>query len=145
MRRYFRGALMIALLVSGLGLPRHASAQDYFTGHFTQQSGEAVYKNICQGCHMPNATGATGAGAYPRLAKDPNLAEPGYPVFMVVNGRQAMPSFGDELDDVQIANVVNYVRTHFGNRYADKVTPAFVASARPAGTKSPVGAAAEHK
>jgi mono/diheme cytochrome c family protein len=33
--------------------------------------------------------------------------------------------------DQQIADVVNYVRTHFGNNYKDKVTPADVKSARP--------------
>jgi mono/diheme cytochrome c family protein len=145
MTRFLNRTLMFAALLSSFAIPRSASAQDYFSGHFSQQSGEAVYKNICQGCHMPNAVGATGAGSYPRLASNPNLAEPSYPVFMVMNGRQAMPSFGGDLDDVQIANVVNYVRTHFGNHYKDAVTASFVASARPAKMAKPAGKVTEHK
>ena len=138
-----RLVIQTLMLAATLSFSAGAFAQDYFSGHFAQQGGEAVFKNICQGCHMPNAQGAVGAGRYPALAKNPKLVEPGYPVMMVMNGNKAMPSFGGELDDTQIANVVNYVRTHFGNHYTDAVTPAFVASARPAGTK-PAGKAKEH-
>ena len=92
-------------------------------GMFSQQSGEEIYKGICQGCHMPDAKGAVGAGAYPALAKDANLETAGYPVGIVVKGQKAMPAFADYFTDEQIANVVNYVRTHFGNKYRDKVKP----------------------
>ena len=85
--------------------------------------GEEIYKGICQGCHMPDAKGATGAGAYPALAKDANLETAGYPVGVVVKGQKAMPAFAEYFTDEQIANVVNYVRTHFGNKYRDKVKP----------------------
>jgi mono/diheme cytochrome c family protein len=33
-----------------------------------------------------------------------------------------MPPFGPFLSDAQLAAVVNYVRSHFGNHYTDKVT-----------------------
>jgi mono/diheme cytochrome c family protein len=33
-----------------------------------------------------------------------------------------MPPFGDMMNDAQIAAVVNYLRTHFGNSYSDVVT-----------------------
>lgn len=92
-------------------------------GMFSQQSGEEIYKGICQGCHMPDAKGAVGAGAYPALAKDANLETAGYPIGIVVKGQKAMPAFADYFSDEQIANVVNYVRTHFGNKYRDKVKP----------------------
>jgi mono/diheme cytochrome c family protein len=92
-------------------------------GMFTQQTGEDIYKGICQGCHMPDAKGAVGAGMYPALASDPNLETAGYPVGVIVKGQKAMPGFADYFDDNQIANVVNYVRTHFGNKYRDKVKP----------------------
>jgi mono/diheme cytochrome c family protein len=95
-----------------------------------QQGGEAIYKGICQDCHMADARGGTGAGIYPALAKNPKLAEPGYPVSVVVHGQKAMPPFGGSLNDQQIADVVNYVRGHFGNSYKDKVTPADVKTAR---------------
>ena len=95
-----------------------------------QQGGEAIYKGICQDCHMPDGHGGTGAGTYPALAKNPKLAEPGYPVTVIVHGQKAMPPFGASLNDQQIADVVNYIRTHFGNSYKDKVMPAGVKAIR---------------
>ena len=94
------------------------------------QGGEAVFKNICQGCHMANAEGAVGAGMYPALAKNAKLEVAGYPVAVIVHGQKAMPPFGGLLSDQQIADVVNYVRTHFGNSYKDKVTAADVKAQR---------------
>jgi mono/diheme cytochrome c family protein len=92
-------------------------------GLFPMQDGEAIYVGVCQGCHMPDAKGAVGAGAYPALAKNSNLETAGYPIGVIVKGQKAMPAFADSFTDEQIANVVNYVRTHFGNKYRDKVKP----------------------
>jgi len=123
------GSLAIAGLFS---LPAFAQGGGggRFRG-FTEQGGEALYKNICQGCHMPNAMGGVGAGAYPALAKNPKLEVAGYPISVVVDGQKAMPAFGPMLSDQQIADVINYVRTHFGNNYKDAVKPADVKAARP--------------
>jgi len=65
------------------------------------------------------------------LAHDPNLSGRGYPVAIVVNGQRAMPAFGDLLSDRQIADVVNYIRSHFGNDYTDEVTASEVGAMRP--------------
>jgi mono/diheme cytochrome c family protein len=91
-------------------------------GHFVMQGGEAVYQGLCAACHMPDAKGAKGAGAYPALAGDPRLASAVYPVLVVVHGQKGMPAFGTSLDDQQIADVVGYIRTHFGNAYPRPVT-----------------------
>ena len=106
-----------------------ASVSGFFSP-FPFQGGEAIYKGVCQGCHMPDAKGATGAGAYPALAKDENLETAGYPIGIVLKGQKAMPFFGMQLNDQQIADVVNYVRTHFGNKYRDKVKPEDVKALR---------------
>jgi mono/diheme cytochrome c family protein len=98
---------------------------------YLERNGEAVFKDICAACHMPDGSGATGAARYPALKANTKLAAAAYPVFMVVNGKGAMPSFARTLTDEQIAGVVNYVRTHFGNDYKDAVAPAEVKSARP--------------
>ena len=98
---------------------------------FMEKDGAAVYVHVCAGCHMPDAKGAVGAARYPALAQNPKLSAASYAVFMVTNGRGGMPSFARLLDDDQIAGVVNYVRTHFGNDYKDAVTPADVKTARP--------------
>jgi mono/diheme cytochrome c family protein len=88
---------------------------------FSEQTGESLYKNVCQGCHMADGKGANGAGRFPSLASDPNLATGHYAVAIVVNGSRAMPPFGTRMSNDQIAAVVNYVRTHFGNSYPDAI------------------------
>jgi mono/diheme cytochrome c family protein len=98
--------------------------------HFVPRDGEVLYRTSCQGCHMPAGEGAIGAGAYPALAKSSKLRARRYPVYVVVNGSKAMPPFGNLLDDEQVAAVVNYTRTHFGNDYKDSVSAADVKAAR---------------
>jgi mono/diheme cytochrome c family protein len=97
---------------------------------FIENSGEELFANVCQGCHMPDGKGATGAGTYPSLAGNSNLESSGYPVGIVVNGQRGMPPFGAMMDDEQVAAVVNYVRTHFGNSYRDVVTAEDVRAVR---------------
>jgi mono/diheme cytochrome c family protein len=99
---------------------------------FVQQDGPALFQAICQGCHMPKAEGAVGAGAYPALAHNEKLAFPAYPIYTVVRGRKAMPALAGYLNDAQIVAVVTYVRTHFGNAYTDKISPEMVKEARAA-------------
>jgi cytochrome c553 len=110
--------------------PAHGPAISGFFSPFPFQGGEEIYKGVCQGCHMPDAKGATGAGAYPALAKNENLETAAYPIGIVLKGQKAMPFFAMQLDDQQIADVVNYVRSHFGNKYRDKVKPADVKALR---------------
>lgn len=99
-------------------------------GHFVQRDGAALYHAICQGCHMPDARGAQGAGMYPALAANPKLASAAYPALTVLQGRRGMPALGDSLSDEQIAEVVNYVRSHFDNHFADSLTADDVARLR---------------
>jgi len=70
---------------------------------------------------MPDGKGATGAGSYPSLAGSSRLESSAYPIAVVINGQRGMPPFGAMMSDDQVAAVVNYVRTHFGNRYQDAV------------------------
>jgi len=104
---------------------------------FSEPNGEKLFKRVCAGCHMPDAGGAKGAGFYPALAKNPKLEASGYPVMVVLSGLNGMPRFAEMMTDKQVAEVVNYVRTHFGNRYRDTVTPADVKAARDDGTSAP--------
>ena len=98
---------------------------------FTEQTGEDLFASACQGCHMPDGKGAIGAGAYPSIASNKALEASRYSLHVVVNGQRAMPPFGVMMNDDQIAAVVNYVRTHFGNAYKDAVTPEDVKVVRP--------------
>ena len=125
-------APIIIALATAVASGGAAFAQEIYSGRYPQQTGEAVYKGICQGCHMPDARGAVGAGAYPALAGDTRLQSSAYPALVILHGQKAMPSFGDSLSDAQIAEVINYVRSNFGNHYADKLTPEAVKALRPA-------------
>lgn len=102
-------------------------------------SGSDLYSHICQGCHMPQAQGAAGAGHYPALAGDKALAAWQTAAITVLLGRHDMPAFGKPADpsfvfgevhlsDAEIAAVINYVRSHFGNQYKDQVTEAQIAA-----------------
>jgi mono/diheme cytochrome c family protein len=99
--------------------------------------GRQIYEQICQGCHMADGAGAVGAGHYPALAKDPTLVSRQYMALTILMGRRNMPAFGAKhapaflgpsvtLTEAQIAAVINYVRTNFGNHYKDPITAAEV-------------------
>jgi mono/diheme cytochrome c family protein len=94
----------------------------------TKREGAQIYEVICQACHMAKGQGAEGAARYPALAGDPVLTQTDYILHNVIHGRRAMPAFGGALDDEQVAAVLNYVRTHFGN-HADDIISATQAHA----------------
>lgn len=98
---------------------------------FAESNGAELFAGICQGCHMPDGRGAAGAGYYPSLVNNKNLEAKAYPVYVVVRGQRAMPPIGSMMSDDQVAEVVNYLRTHFGNQYQDTVTVEDVKLVRP--------------
>ncbi|HTO67881.1 MAG TPA: cytochrome c [Bradyrhizobium sp.] len=127
-------AISLALLPVAAGSQNsaHAPGERIFSSgyRFVEMSGEELFVNVCQGCHMSDGAGAAGAGAYPSLAVDANLEAGGYPVYLVLRGRRGMPPFADMMSDDQVAAVVNYLRTHFGNNFQDMVTAKDVRDAR---------------
>ena len=98
---------------------------------FTQTGGEALYRTTCQACHMEDGRGDMGAGAHPPLAGNPKMKSRHFVAGVVLTGYHGMPRFGNKMSNEQVAAVTNYVRTHFGNDYADPITPAQVAVLRP--------------
>ncbi len=127
------GCTLLALvpLTANMAQESAVTRRTFSSGYrFVEMTGEELFANVCQGCHMPNGFGAVGAGTYPPLASNRNLEVSGYAVDLIVNGRRGMPGFGDMMTDGQVAAVVNYVRTHFGNRYPDAVSAADVKDAR---------------
>jgi mono/diheme cytochrome c family protein len=117
-------ALAVALATALAGGAAAQPADGTFASdqRFVPRDGAVLYRSICQGCHMPDAKGATGAGKYPALAGNDRLEAAGYAIFIVLNGQKGMPGFADMLDDAQIAAVITYIRTQFGNAYRDAVT-----------------------
>jgi len=127
-----------AVLADAVNVARADDASFATVATLSSASGEDIYSRICQGCHMPHAEGAVGAGHYPRLAASTTLASWQFAALTVLAGRNGMPAFGAAADqvwdsptvhlsDAQVADVVNYVRSHFGNHYKDRVTESEVA------------------
>jgi mono/diheme cytochrome c family protein len=128
-------ASMCALLIER---PARADSQDIpDTVPLNAMDGRQIYQHICQGCHMADGSGAVGAGHYPALAKDPTLVSRQHMALTILKGRRNMPAFGAKhavafggppvtLTEAQIAAVINYVRTNFGNHYTDSITAAEV-------------------
>jgi mono/diheme cytochrome c family protein len=98
-----------------------------------QASAEQIYATVCQGCHMADGRGAEGAGRYPPLAGNPALASSAYVAATILNGRRNMPAFARPRDRdfffapvwltyQQVADVVNYLRTGFGNTWTDPIS-----------------------
>lgn len=135
------GGFSLALALSAAAMSHAAYADDEIRSRpqaplsmgfrFLETTGEELFASACQACHMPDGKGAVGAGTYPSLAQDSNLAAGGYPVTVVVRGQRAMPPVGAMMSDAQVAAVVNYVRTHFGNQYQDAVSADDVKLVRP--------------
>lgn len=119
--------MMRVFLLTAALLAAPALAQKPAKAPAAPHPGAEVYQNICQACHMANAQGGEGAGRIPALARNGTLEAAAYPIMVVTGGKGAMPWFRGNLTDQQIADVINYVRSNYGNKYKDKVTPAMVA------------------
>jgi cytochrome c oxidase subunit II len=92
--------------------------------------GEKVYASNCIACHQPAGQGAP--PAFPPLAgsKVVNGPEAGQ-IDIVLNGKPgtAMAPFGKQLSDTEIAAVITFTRSSWGNKGSD-VTPAEVKARR---------------
>jgi mono/diheme cytochrome c family protein len=146
LRRALARVLIGAPLLAIGGAPGSAWSQAEGTGMSSAAalkaaSGQEIFQHICQGCHMPDAKGAIGGGKYPALAGDATLASTQFMAITLLQGRRNMPAFGGNgdmgvffsvptLTDEQIAAVINYVRSHFGNHFKGAITPAQVAALR---------------
>ena len=95
-----------------------------------------LYADNCATCHQANGQGI--AGSIPALAGNPAViaAKPFDTLSVVLqgvparDGIPAMPSFAGSLNDNDVAELANYVRTNWGNAAAPNATPALAASWR---------------
>jgi mono/diheme cytochrome c family protein len=104
---------------------------------FGEQGGADLFNNVCAACHQPDAKGAIGAAAYPPLAANTKLASTDFLLAVLLDGLRGMPPVGSMMSDEQVADVANYVRTHFGNSYAGAISAAEVSAARRSSQSGP--------
>jgi mono/diheme cytochrome c family protein len=131
---------LVLAAVALVDTPAQADTAGIFDpADFSTTDGRQIFEHICQGCHMQSGQGAIGAGHFPALAHNPALASRQYMALTILMGRRNMPAFGAKhaigfggppatLSTDQIAAVINYVRTHFGNQYTDSITATEVAA-----------------
>lgn len=99
-------------------------------------AGEAVYAQHCATCHKDGGTGVTElapalAGNSAVTARGPdNLLMAVLQGFPARGSWSAMPAFATVLDDREIADVTNYVRTNWGNEGQPGATPWLVGAKR---------------
>jgi mono/diheme cytochrome c family protein len=115
-----RNTIWVAAVIAAFGAGSDAFAQ--------APTGQELFKQNCSACHQ--ITGKGIPGAFPSLAGDPFVVGPPELVAAtVVHGRGGMPTFGTDLTDVQIATILTYVRSAWGNQ-ASPITPEMVAKVR---------------
>lgn len=92
----------------------------------SMKRGKEVYTLHCQNCHMENGEGTEGIN--PPLAKTTYLKDTKKNIGIILNGQtgevvvngkkyNAIMNPMNYLDDAEIADVLNYVRNSWGNKY----------------------------
>lgn len=102
--------------------------------------GEGLFGQHCSACHQSSGQGVP--GSFPPLAGSSWVVQdPQTPTRVLLRGLQGpievggnafageMPNFGNKLKDEEIAKIVTYIRTSWGNE-ASEVTPEDVAAVR---------------
>lgn len=129
--------MMIGILVFGAA----------FTGQDIKESikrGKEVYTLHCQNCHMENGQGTEGIN--PPVAKTTYLKDIKKNINIILNGQSgeitvngkkynAIMNPMNYLSDREIADVLNYIRNSWGNKYP-AVTPAQVKAERDKAAKT---------
>ena len=91
--------------------------------------------------HVPVLAGRVTDLLAPALAGDGSLASTEFMAMTLLEGRRNMPAFGGNgdmglffavptLNDDQIAAVINYVRSSFGNHFKGRITATVVKALR---------------
>lgn len=94
----------------------------------TAATPQSQFLDNCSACHQPTGKGVK--GAFPALAGSPFVqGDPKIVTTTVLNGRAGMPAFKDDLSDADLAAILTYVRSSWGNK-ASAIKPADVAAAR---------------
>jgi mono/diheme cytochrome c family protein len=130
----------VAKLAGGAGGGVAAAAVDENSPEALAKLGKRVFTTNCASCHTPTGMGV--AGQYPPLAGSEWVLErPHHIVALVLHGLQgpvvvkgntynnAMAAWEKQLSDKQIAAVLTYIRSEWGNN-APAITPQQVAVVR---------------
>lgn len=100
-------------------------AQQSFDLKSSIARGKSIYEVNCQSCHMAEGEGLP--GIYPPLTNSGNVANTTKSVQAILNGisiptevqgiTYTTPMPAIQLKDQEVADVLNYIRNSFGNKY----------------------------
>jgi cytochrome c6 len=77
--------------------------------------GKALFTKNCAACHQANGKGIP--GAFPALAGNALVqGAPADAATVLLKGRGGMPDFSGSLSDADIAQVLSYARSSWGNK-----------------------------
>jgi mono/diheme cytochrome c family protein len=94
------------------------------------EDGAKLFQENCSACHQAKGEGVP--GAFPPLVGNKFvLGDPKGPAYVLTHGRGGMPNFSEDLDDQQMAAIISYIRSAWGNK-AGGLDPTLVASVRSA-------------
>lgn len=97
------------------GLAFAAGFAGVATSSMAAQTGAQVYEENCAACHQPAGQGVK--GAFPTLARSPFVqGDQTKLVATVLNGRGGMPAFSGDLSPEQLAAVLTFMRSSWGNK-----------------------------
>jgi mono/diheme cytochrome c family protein len=120
MREALIKAAMVVVAAFAAAASSPSRAQD--------MDGKALFMKNCAACHQ--ATGKGIPGAFPALAGSKFVQGKGAEVASVLlKGRGGMPDFSETMSDRDIATVLTFVRSNWGNK-ADGLSEADVLALR---------------
>ena len=116
----YKSRKLLWVLAAGLGLLgaqalQPAQPEVQLTGEAAKlkAEGEKLYGQGCISCHGGEAQGGVG----PALSKNERLKDTRYVVQSLIKGVGYMHAVGLNLTDRELAAVITFVRTSFGNTY----------------------------
>ncbi|MFI4937503.1 MAG: cytochrome c oxidase subunit II [Candidatus Berkiellales bacterium] len=93
--------------------------------------GEKEYNTVCAMCHQANGKGLP--PTFPALDGSQIVTKPEHKVEQIKQilfGKKAMPAFGDQKSDFDIAAIATYERNAWGNKTGDVIQPSDVKKIR---------------
>ncbi len=137
------GVFVIVLGLSGYSLKLAGSVEQPQASHPAAiQDGAEIYETRCMSCHQMNGEGVP--GVFPPLSDTEWVTgDKGRLIRVILNGLTgeievngdsysgAMPPWGSFLDDEDMSELLNYLRTSWDND-AEEITPEEVANVREA-------------
>jgi len=110
-----KDALIKAAMIVVAALAAGASAPSRAQDAAAPAEGKALFLKNCAACHQASGKGIP--GAFPALAGNSFVQGKGAEVATVLlKGRGGMPDFSDSLSDREIATILSFVRSNWGNR-----------------------------